>query len=96
MGFGCNGMGWGGWGSWGGPGILGLILGALLWAALVAALVAGIVWLARRLGRQGQGGSREETPLGVAKRRLSAGEITVSEYDEIVHRLRTEPAHADQ
>jgi len=30
-------------------------------------------------------------PLEAAQRRLAAGEISAGEYDEIVHRLRTEP-----
>jgi uncharacterized membrane protein len=94
MGFGCNGMGWGGWGAWGGPGIIGLIVNIVLWGAVLAALIAGIIWLVRRLGRQPQV-TDGETPLNLTRQRLAAGEITVGEFDEIVHRLQAKPGPAD-
>jgi uncharacterized membrane protein len=79
-----------GWGGWGGPGIIGLIFSVVLWAAVLAALVVGIIWLVRKLGAPSRGTAEKETPLNAARRRLATGEITGGEFDEIVHRLRTE------
>jgi uncharacterized membrane protein len=81
-------MGWGGWGS----GILGWIVPLLFWGALLVALIVGIFWLARRLGGTSPGTASTETPLAIARRRLAAGEISVDEYDEVMHRLQAESA----
>jgi uncharacterized membrane protein len=84
----------GGWGAWGGLSVLGVILGGVLWIALLALVVVAAIWLIRRsirspaTVRSAAGG---ETPLEVAQRRLAAGELTVSEFDEIQQRLKNAP-----
>jgi uncharacterized membrane protein len=93
MGYCWNGMGWGGWT---GMGAIGFILGAVLWAAVLALLAVMAIWLVRRLNRPSQQGSAAgETTLDAARRRLAKGEITLGEFDEIVHRLRGESRPAD-
>jgi uncharacterized membrane protein len=96
MGFGCNGIGWRGWGAWGGMNPFGHILGFVLWAAVLVLLTVVVIWVVRRLSRGSHTPAVVETPLGAARRRLAAGEITVGEYDEIVHRLGIEPTAAER
>ena len=90
MGFGCDGFGWGGWMGMGG-GWIGLILNAVLFAGVLALLALAVVWFARQFRRATPTTetARDSDPLEIARRRLAAGEITVSEFEEIRSRLRT-------
>jgi uncharacterized membrane protein len=81
-------LGWGGWGAWSGIGLIGLILNVVLFAGVLAVLGGGTVWLARQLSRGASDPKRGADPLGVARRRLAAGEITVAEFEEIRSRLQ--------
>jgi len=92
MGFCCNGLGWGGWGTWGSLGIIGPILSLVLFVGVLAALGLGTVWLVRQLGRRSvdfQAGQAGADPLDIARRRLAAGEITPTEFEEIRDRLQS-------
>ncbi|MBL7199690.1 MAG: hypothetical protein ISS56_06035 [Anaerolineae bacterium] len=87
MDFGCGRMAWGRWGAWGGMGPSGHLLGLVLWVAVLALLVLAAVWLVRRLARRPLAFA-VETPLDAARRRLAAGEITPTEFDQICDRLQ--------
>jgi len=87
MGF-CEGFNWGGWGTWGGLGIVGLILNLVLFVGLLAILGLGITWLIRQLGRRPAVPETGVDPLGIAQRRLAAGEITIAEFEEGRDRLQ--------
>ena len=86
-GFCCDRIGGGGIGPWGMHSPGGFIWGLVFWAAIVL-LVVGTIWLLRRRKRQPQAVAAEVIPLDVARRRLAAGEITASEFDEIWERLQ--------
>lgn len=88
MGFCAGGLGWGGWGGWGGPGWLGPMFGLVLLVGVIGLLVVGALWLARSAGhwRATAPATRSE-PLAIARRRLAAGKITTSEFEELQDRL---------
>jgi len=88
MGFCRNGFGWGGWGTWGGLGTIGLILNLVFFVGVLAVLGVGTLWLARRFGRRPLAPQAGVDPLEIARRRLAAGEITVTEFEEIRDRLQ--------
>jgi uncharacterized membrane protein len=82
-----NGLGWGGWGHMGGWGpIAGVILFLGLLAALAVLAVLAVLLL-RRSNRGPLASGAGAGSLGVARRRLAAGEITTAEFDEIRERL---------
>ena len=85
MGWCWGSFGWGG--AWGGMNTFGLILGLVSFAGLVAVLGVGTTWAVRRVRAQDAPDGTRADPLAVARRRLSAGEITPAEYDEIRDRL---------
>lgn len=87
MGFCCNGLGWGGWMGMGG-GWIGLILNVALFAGVLALLGLAVTWFARQF-RRATPAETAPDPLGIARRRLAAGEITVPEFEEIRNRLRS-------
>lgn len=77
-----------GWGAWGGLGMAGAILSIVLFAGMLALLGLGAVWIARQLGRPATLPATTEDALGVARRRLASGEITIDQFEEIRHRLQ--------
>ncbi len=75
---------WGNWGAWGGWGLAGLILSAAMSIGLIVLLILAVRWAVRQLAPQSSAGN---DALGIARRRLAAGEITVQEFEEIQKRL---------
>jgi uncharacterized membrane protein len=89
MGFCCNGFGWGGgWMGWGG-GWVGALVNLGLFAGVVVLLGLGTVWLVRRIRVRTLTPEAASDPLDIARRRLAAGEITATEFEEIRDRLRS-------
>lgn len=88
MGFCHNVFGWGGWMGMGG-GWLGMILNVALLAGVLALLGLATVWFARQFRHTKPAAETLPDPLEIAQRRLAAGEITVSEFEEIRSRLRS-------
>lgn len=87
MGFCCNGFGWGGLMPWGGT-WGGLILNLVFFVGVLAVLGVGTIWLVRRLGRRPLDPAAGVDPLGITRRRLAAGEITVAEFEDMRDRLQ--------
>ena len=85
MGFCRNGFSWG---AWGGLGIIGLIVKLVYFAGLPAVLGLGTVWLVRQLSRRPMAPTERVDPLEIARRRLAAGEISLTEFEEIRGRLQ--------
>jgi uncharacterized membrane protein len=85
MGFCWNGLGWG---ISGGLGMVGLILSVVSFAGMFALLGLGALWVVRQFGRPGTLSTATEDSLGIARRRLAAGEITIDQFEEIRHRLQ--------
>jgi uncharacterized membrane protein len=88
MGYCWNGLGMGGMGGWGGLGIVGFILALLFTLSLLALVVVAALWLVRRSGQQVQTSGSGVGAIDIARQRLAAGEITVSEFHEIRQRLQ--------
>ena len=88
MGWCYNGFGWGGWGTWGSLGTLGLILNLVLFVGVLAVLGLGTAWLVRQLGHRPTTPETGTAPLEIARRRLAAGEITITEFEEIRGQLQ--------
>lgn len=82
----CRGLSWG---MWGGLGLVGLILNLVLFVGVLVVLGGGALWLVRRLGRGAPSAAAGVDPLDVARRRLAAGEITPTEFEELRERLRS-------
>ena len=87
MGFCGHGLGWGSWMGWGG-GWIGMILPLVFFVGLLVLFGLGTALLARQLRRRPAVAASGEDPLDIAQRRLAAGEITISEYEEIRGRLQ--------
>lgn len=85
MGWCWNGFGWGSWGS---MGSVGLILNLVFFVGVLALLGLGTAWLVRQL-RQPTASRTGGDPLEIARRRLAAGEITITEFEEIRDQLRS-------
>lgn len=88
MGFCHNLFGWGGWMGMGG-GWIGMILTVALFAGVLALMGLATVWFARQFRHTKPTAGTAPDPLEIARRRLAAGEITVSEFEEIRSRLRS-------
>lgn len=90
MGITCGGLGgWGHMGGWTGVGWIGPLFGAAFLVGIFALVTLGAVWVARRAGPERSSGSGlREDPLDLARRRLAAGEIDATEFEEIRDRLR--------
>ena len=86
MGHGCNSLGWGHWMGWGG-GWGSLLLNLAFSVGVLVLFGLAAAWLARQLRRRPVATGVREEPLQLAQRRLAAGEITISEYEEIRDRL---------
>lgn len=80
-----NSLGWGGWGSMGST---GLILNLVFFVGALVVLGLGSVWLVRQF-RQPATSRAESGPLEITRRRLAAGEISITEFEEIRDRLGT-------
>ena len=87
MGYLCNGFGWGSHMGWGG-GWGSLLLSLAFFLGVLALLGLGAALLARQLRRRPVAAGLDDRPLEIARRRLAAGEITVSEFEEIRDRLQ--------
>ncbi len=75
-------------GGWGGLAWVGPVFGLVILAGVIGLLVVGALWLARSAGqRHGMAPSTRSEPLAIARRRLAAGEITASEFEELRERL---------
>jgi uncharacterized membrane protein len=75
-------MGWGG--SW-----IGVLVSLGLFVGVLVLLGLGTVWLVRRIRGQTLPSEAALDPLNIARRRLAAGEITTTEFEEIRDRLRS-------
>ena len=75
-------MPWGG--SW-----VGLILSGLSLLGGLILFGLGTAWLVRQLRRQPATPGVAGDPLEIVQRRLAAGEITISEFEEIRDRLQS-------
>jgi uncharacterized membrane protein len=87
MGF-CNGFGWGCGMTWGGLGIFGPILNLVVFAGILAVLALGTIWLVLQLSHRPAAYIARVDPLEIARRRLAAGDIPLSEFEEIRGRLQ--------
>ena len=74
---------------WGGLGILGPILNLMFFAGLLGVLGLGTAWLVRQLSRRPMAPIERVDPLGIARRRLVTGDISLSEFEKIRDRLQS-------
>ena len=75
-----HGMMWDG-GHWGG---FGMILGPIFLILVIVGIVVGVIWLLRRFGMVGPGGSHgaHDRALALLKERYARGEIDSEEFAE--------------
>jgi uncharacterized membrane protein len=78
-----------GWGSWSHMGIVSPIFNLVFFVGVLAVLGLGTLWLIRQLGRRSADSPKGTVPLDIARQRLAAGEISVTEFDEIQGRLQS-------
>jgi len=71
-----------------GGGWIGLILNVVLFAGALILVGLAAVWLARQFRRTTSTAEVTVAPLEIARRRLAAGEITITEFEEIRDRLQ--------
>ena len=71
-----------------GGGWIGLILNVALFTGALILVGLAAVWLARQFRRTTPTAEVTVAPLEIARRRLAAGEITITEFEEIRDRLQ--------
>jgi uncharacterized membrane protein len=81
-------FGWGNSGSWGTLSVIGLILNVVIIAGVLALLVFGVRWIVRQFRPQSGAQGMETDALEIARRRLAAGEMNPTEFEEIRARLQ--------
>jgi uncharacterized membrane protein len=66
-----------------------MIVSLLLFVGLLVLVGFGVVLLVRQIAGRPVPAAAGDAPLEIARRRLAAGEITITEYEEIRGRLQS-------